>query len=68
MVDFPKFNEMQNMFKDKNTKPTKSQLTIDKKTLIALVNNEHGCSGYLKQEEQRTSVQRKEWWPLKNKK
>jgi len=38
MVDFPKFSEMQNMFKDKNTKPTKSQLTIDKKTLIALVN------------------------------
>jgi hypothetical protein len=29
MVDFPKFSEMKNMLKDKNTKPTKNQLTID---------------------------------------
>jgi hypothetical protein len=38
MVDFPKSSEMQNMLKDKNTKSTESQLTIDKKTLIALIN------------------------------
>jgi hypothetical protein len=38
MVDFPKSSEMQNMLKHKNTKSTESQLTIDKQTLIALIN------------------------------
>jgi hypothetical protein len=38
VIDCPRFNQMKNMFEDKNTKLAKNQLVNDKETQITSIN------------------------------